>query len=1275
MTARFIKLLGILTFITIILIFISINFTRTEYFRHLLKKSIEKAVNSSTKQSLIIGKIEGNPLTVTKLKDVSLKIEGEPFIQLKEVTLNYSFLNIINNLLIFRKLIPLFDISLNGLEVNLIRYSDGKWNFNNLESERSKGKAKPKKSKKSFNWNIGLNEILVKDAKIKVDDRKENEVSLVEIPLIESSARYISEINSLDLDLTEADIMASPQDITIKGLSAKAHFSNEKVKIEKLKADLNGAEINFDGEINNLKQREFVVKASATGYKIKEIAVLNVEIEGFGQYINPETSMADIKIRFPNSKILGRKVSGGINSVRLDGSKLNVKKGTVSTDFGEASINGNIDIQRIVTKKGKNEFNFDVSLKDVKTVEVFSLLRREQLKSKVINTSLTALLNTNIRATGFWNNLEDFKAKANIDNFQLKGENTGSIDVNGVIEATRRSIKVDLKSKINRFDLSSIFGNEKYKSNLTSDLQFEGNLPLTGDFLDKLNAKVNAKISPSSAFDVKIDKGNIVSTYSDNTLQIQSLSLISDSFNLKVEGTTMKGKGIHVSYNITINNPKVLQPFFPIPEVRGSLTATGSINGEIKKPRVTFLASAKDFRLKKDFESNSITLSGSGVVDLADPQLHLDGNIKDLTIKGISFEGADIQVRSEGKGLKGEASMVENQLRNYKFEFSMPDIQAKERSIILSKVDLNLGGKSLQSEDRIAVIISRDRLVVKSFNLFYENSSVLANADMNFVGNVDLDLKLNNLSLSDVSQSLTPDSEVQGVTSANINIKGAFNDPIITANINGSNLKYDRFESDSARLNLSYSKKKLDLNLSVEDKGKELFLTRGSIYVDLNFNKIAENISKASLDLTIKSAEVDLSPMAILVEEIKNIEGNLITNLKVTGTLEKPVINGDVEIKQGKLRLYSLRNDFIILEALLEFQGNRGILRSLEIQSDGGKGHLSGEIDLETISYNVAGKLDNLNIKPKWVSANLKGDLSLSGNKGKLSISGDLMIPKARVTIPDEEEKKLPEIKFVDEEKEEFVLKETKKTDLFNDDVAVDLKASLARNTWIKGRGANIEVKGNFDIKKDFGGPLRIFGTANTLRGNYRALGKVFSIERGSVNFRGTHDINPLIDIQALYKVSSIKIFINISGTAKKPEIKFSSDPPLQEIDILSYLVFGTSSDKIGSNERRSLQGAAAGLAGGIALNQLKSLIGEGLSPDVLRITGSEYGTELEVGKYLTENLYISYKRGVADSPSGTSTLTTDWIFIEYQIFNFLTLDSQMGGQNSGADMFYNFNY
>ena len=352
------------------------------------------------------------------------------------------------------------------------------------------------------------------------------------------------------------------------------------------------------------------------------------------------------------------------------------------------------------------------------------------------------------------------------------------------------------------------------------------------------------------------------------------------------------------------------------------------------------------------------------------------------------------------------------------------------------------------------------------------------------------------------------------------------------------------------------------------------------------------------------------------------------------------------------------------------------MLRSAEILSDGGKGTFSGEIDLDTLSYTINGTLDDLLIKPKAVSANIDGNIELKGSNGKISIEADLKIPRARIIIPDEPKKKLPEIKFVDEdEKEEFVIQDTKETDFFEDNVAMDVQASIPRNTWVKGRGANIEIKGTFDIKKEYGGHIKIFGTANTVRGSYKILGKLFTIRRGTVSFRGQDEINPLLDIQALYEVSNVNAFINIVGTAKKPEIKFSSDPPMQESDILSYIVFGTSTDKIGSGERNSLQGIATGIAGGIAVNELKGVLGEDLSPDVLRIGSGQGGTEIEVGKYLTDNLYVSYQRGSQDSALGTSTLTTDWVFIEYEIFDFLTLDSQVGGENSGADLFYNFNF
>ena len=154
-----------------------------------------------------------------------------------------------------------------------------------------------------------------------------------------------------------------------------------------------------------------------------------------------------------------------------------------------------------------------------------------------------------------------------------------------------------------------------------------------------------------------------------------------------------------------------------------------------------------------------------------------------------------------------------------------------------------------------------------------------------------------------------------------------------------------------------------------------------------------------------------------------------------------------------------------------------------------------------------------------------------------------------------------------------------------------------------------------------------------------------------------------------------MNVIVNISGSVKQPELKLTSEPPMRETDIISYLLFGTPSSQIGAGQRRSVQDLAAGVAGGIAANQLNKLFGEKFSLDVISIRWGESGPQVELGKYLTNDLYIAYERSSTQSSTTTTPSPTNNVHVEYRLFDFLTLESEVGGEQAGGDVFFNFNY
>ncbi len=168
-------------FIIIILALVGLLFlSQTQYFRNIVRTTAEGIVSSTTAQTFTIGGLEGNFFQNITLSDVSFIVEGENFVSIKEITLDYALIHMLNNTTLFSKVIPVDELLITGLDVNLIKYSDETWNF---EKIGNKDQTKPENQESSPpNWSIILSKFLLTDAQITTDDRAENKVSKYEIP-------------------------------------------------------------------------------------------------------------------------------------------------------------------------------------------------------------------------------------------------------------------------------------------------------------------------------------------------------------------------------------------------------------------------------------------------------------------------------------------------------------------------------------------------------------------------------------------------------------------------------------------------------------------------------------------------------------------------------------------------------------------------------------------------------------------------------------------------------------------------------------------------------------------------------------------------------------------------------------------------------------------------------------------------------------------------------------------------------------------------------------
>jgi len=160
------------------------------------------------------------------------------------------------------------------------------------------------------------------------------------------------------------------------------------------------------------------------------------------------------------------------------------------------------------------------------------------------------------------------------------------------------------------------------------------------------------------------------------------------------------------------------------------------------------------------------------------------------------------------------------------------------------------------------------------------------------------------------------------------------------------------------------------------------------------------------------------------------------------------------------------------------------------------------------------------------------------------------------------------------------------------------------------------------------------------------------------------------LDISARSNTEDITAIIRITGDATKPDIAFTSEPPLPEDEVMARLLFGRSLDRLSPLQALQLADSLAVLSGnkGQSLNPLNRVRGA-LNLDQLDVGEDEQGeTTLEVGKYLTERVYVDVEKKVGEDGGKAS--------VEVEITPNISVESEMDTESEvGLGINWKYDY
>ncbi len=561
----------------------------------------------------------------------------------------------------------------------------------------------------------------------------------------------------------------------------------------------------------------------------------------------------------------------------------------------------------------------------------------------------------------------------------------------------------------------------------------------------------------------------------------------------------------------------------------------------------------------------------------------------------------------------------------------------------------------------------------------------------------------------------TPQQLVQGVFSLELSARGTLNDPELELSAGLQQLGVRQFALGQARFHYTYDEARSALDALLTSPNGGTLLVRGQATQDLSLPTLRQGVSfeRAPLEMDLDARQFDLSFLSgSQIPMVRTLGGMLQADAHLKGTVGAPTFRGNFQWKDGQLALEGY-GEYRDIQVALDVNDQE--MKLSEFSARSGRGNMSLTAQAHRTrpgQYALTGE-GELKDFPLVTDDQLVAELTLRTTlEGEVSNElvnlRNVAIPEAHITLPEAKPKDIQSLDRpegivlvrngvpVEKRKRKKAAPATGPAQGTATGGAGTAEAeeeeaprkywvnvNAPKNLWIHGTDVNAEVGLSENFRIEYADATSIYGEVRVLRGDLEVMGRRFTVQNSSqLRFTGPA-LTPYINATAEHnnERAGVKVFVNVRGQGKELTIKPTSEPPLPETEIYTLLATGRRTLKAGSGGASMNQGQVASVLGSVLASQARKALAAKLPLDVLSIEAGEEGltdARLEVGKYLTDDLYLGY-RGRLGSPQNQSTTrreNNNAVRLEYQFSPRWSLEGEYGdAQQGGADVIWSKDY
>ncbi|HVL53620.1 MAG TPA: translocation/assembly module TamB domain-containing protein, partial [Vitreimonas sp.] len=557
------------------------------------------------------------------------------------------------------------------------------------------------------------------------------------------------------------------------------------------------------------------------------------------------------------------------------------------------------------------------------------------------------------------------------------------------------------------FDPATLAGNQQLAGNVTGTLNVSARVadisaPITPE---AVAAEGQISLAPSEVGGLQIESAHVDGRYENQVADLARLQASGPDLDVNASGQLAldRTSESNLTYRVEAIGLEELARLAGQEGVTGSAILEGRVTGNAASLRTSGTLDGSNLGYQ---ENNALDLSSTYTVTLPelDPsQVHVEA---DTTATFVQAGGLQLNSVTARTAYSGNEVEFTTELREETRELGASGrliLHPDHQEVHLPTLSVRTQGVEWVTAPgtEAAIQYGQDQVRIENLRLVsgaqsLDVSGVVALRGEDPAG--DLAVRAQNVDLQQLETLLLMDRGIGGTLSAEATLTGTLEAPAVDGRVEIVNGSFQNYQYEALTADVDYAGNRINLDAKLQQSRTEFITATGTVPTSLFEASPAGHVEPTEedrVDLHIRSSDINLGFIQGITDQVTNVTGTLVADVRVTGSGQDPHVEGFVEIKGGGFGVPLGGVSYTGLDTRIELAED--VVRIPEftiLDENGAPMRVAGELAVHARQVGAVDiAIDSKNFE---VIDNELGDVGIDSN---IRITGELRRPVVQGTV------------------------------------------------------------------------------------------------------------------------------------------------------------------------------------------------------------------------------------------------------------------------------------